>query len=91
MILLNQMQQITFGALWGGPGIALTGLLLSICTITALHCRRPGAFWFACVYGSQLTLALPYGTPFGVFLLVYAPAHKKEFLREQPGDQQVVV
>jgi hypothetical protein len=26
-----------------------------------------------------------------VFLLVYAPAHKKEFLREQPGDQQVVV
>ncbi|MCB1225016.1 MAG: hypothetical protein KDK99_04320 [Verrucomicrobiales bacterium] len=61
-------------------GCALVALTLFIVSITRLRYRRKWAFWFACIYGGCLTCIVPLGTPFGLFLLVYALIHRQEFV-----------
>jgi hypothetical protein len=88
---IRRLDETTYGFVWAGLVVSLIGFILFTQAITAQRYRRSWAFWFACVYGSLMTVTFPFVTPFGVFLLVYALIHRKEFLREQPGDQEVAV
>ncbi len=54
--------------------IAVVALIPFIIAITRFKYRRRWAFWFCCLYGGAMI-----GTPFGLFLLIYALIHKKEF------------
>ncbi len=80
--MIQQLQETSDKAvvmLLGFFGFALLGLVLFGVALAFLRYRRAWAFWFACLYGSLLLLLFPVGTLFGVFLLVYALAHRSEF------------
>jgi hypothetical protein len=65
-------------------GFAMLALVLFIGGITRLRYRRKWAFWFSCIYGGCLACIVPFGTPFGLFLLIYALIHRQEFLPSAP-------
>ena len=58
---------------------SLLGLVLFLIALIPLSYRRAWAFWFACIYGGCLVLAFPVGTLLGMFMLIYALRHRKEF------------
>ena len=64
--------------LWGG-GLAIIGLVVFAIAITRFRYRRPWAFWFSCIYGGCMALVFPTGTPFGLFLLIFALTRRTEF------------
>lgn len=64
----------------GAVGLALLGWMLFIYAITRLKYRRLWAFWFACIYGACLICVVPLGTPFGLFLVIFAWIHRQEFI-----------
>lgn len=55
-------------------------LMLFIFAITRLRYRRKWVFWFSCIYGGCLACLVPLGTPFGLFPLIYALIHRREFV-----------
>jgi hypothetical protein len=61
-------------------GIAMLTLISFIFAITRLRYRRKWAFWFSCIYGACLMCLFPIGTPFGLFLLIYALLHRQQFM-----------
>ena len=75
----SQMERTFDFFLWA-LGFAILTLVLFIVAITRLRYRRNWAFWFSCIYGACLTCLAPLGTPFGLFLLIYALIHRQEFV-----------
>ena len=78
-VSIGEMHTAFEPVLWG-IGVAFIGIIMFVVAITRLRYRREWAFWFACVYGGCLILLFPVGTPFGVFLLIYALTRRQEFL-----------
>lgn len=58
----------------------LAGIILLVIAITFCRYRAPWAFWFLTIYGALLILAFPFGTPFGLFFVIYCQMKKNEFL-----------
>lgn len=81
---ISQMGSAFDFLLWSF-GFAMLALVLFIVGITRLRYRRKWAFWFACIYGGCLACFVPLGTPFGLFLLIYALIHRQEFLPSAPA------
>ena len=63
-----------------GAFLGLFGLILLIIALVWLRYRAEWFFWFSIIYGVLLLLGFPFGTPFGIFLLVYALTKRNEFL-----------
>ena len=59
--------------------LGLLGLVLLCVALVSSHYRAVWFFWFLFVYGILLLVAVPIGTAFGVFFLVYIRTHRQEF------------
>lgn len=75
----NQMASAFDFFLWAF-GFAMLALVFFFVAIIRLRYRRQWVFWFSCIYGACLTCLAPLGTPFGLFLLIYALMHRQEFV-----------
>jgi hypothetical protein len=64
--------------------IAIGGLVTFVAALTRLQYRRRWAFWFSILHGGVLLFLFPLGTVFGVFLLIYAVSHQREFRGKVP-------
>jgi hypothetical protein len=64
--------------------IAVGGLVSFLVALTRLQYRRRWAFWFSILHGGVLLFLFPLGTVFGVFLLIYAVSHHREFRGKVP-------
>lgn len=71
----------SFDAYLLGLGLSLVGVVFFGYALTRLHFRQEWAFWLAAIHGSLLVFVFPFGTPFGLFLLIYALSHRTEFGR----------
>ncbi|MCX6854586.1 MAG: hypothetical protein NTV80_06735 [Verrucomicrobia bacterium] len=78
-IVTSQMGASHDSYLWA-IGFAMLTLIPFIFAITRLRYRRKWAFWFSCIYGACLMCLFPIGTPFGLFLLIYALLHRQQFM-----------
>ena len=65
---------------------ALVGLGLMMVALLSLYYRAKWFFWFVVVYGVLILWAIPLGTAGGIFYLVYAWQHRREFSRPVPPD-----
>jgi hypothetical protein len=72
-------------------GIAMiagfVGLVLICDALVRDPYRAPWFFWFLIVYGPLLLFVLPWGTPFGIFFIIYALMRRRQFF--QPDTSRV--
>ena len=64
--------------------LGLFGLVLLILALVKSRCRAKWLFWFTLVYGVMLLPAIPFGSLFGIFFIVYALVKQREFFPPQP-------
>lgn len=70
---------------FAGVLLGIIGLILCIIAATAARYRAQWFFWFLVIYGALLFFSYPYGTPFGLFFVVYCLAKRKEFFPSRRG------
>jgi hypothetical protein len=64
--------------------VAIGGLIAFTIALMRFQYRRRWAFWFSILHGGVLLFLVPIGTLFGIFLLVYAVSHHREFRGKIP-------
>jgi hypothetical protein len=75
----------------GGIGmfVGFFGVIFICVALVKDRCRARWLFWLLIGYGPFLMLMVPWGTPFGIFFIIYALIRRREFF--QHGGQVTVM
>ena len=60
-------------------GVAILGLVAFSVAVTKYKYRGKWAYWFGCIYGCCFPLVFIWGTPLGLFLVIYSLRHRQEY------------